>query len=481
MSAEKGSAEKEWDGTAEYQQPAFEERALPPVVLMLVVIIGLMIWTVLTRRKNNSTIWTSAQCDVSTDFLGTGEGKLAVLSHQFPEGIQETGQTPAADKHTPGSLSSPPNVYEAGRNIVPTPGPAVAGAKTTDSKDKNLPRPTSGCGNDEHNKLAVEDLKHGPTGMQKTDTKSNANLIPPLFCLPDLQILRALDQGGWSDIRESVAILLPMMICLGLSPVLIFSHTPIVRLFWPADRFPRSPNVNDAISCYLVPAAMVYAVSFGFVFQQVASRFTEIEVVKLKKVLNIVLDLRCVPPTKRVEMARVVKVVTLETIARLLGRHDDFKKSNVLPYTGLHDVVRLAYKNAMVKDEDIWQSALLRRLEELVDSHTGSYVRMFLKPRIHPLQWFVLETLGYFTFAGIMLVFCDSYRAEIAMCYITVISISILCYLVADFDSPFYGFFRIDLQQYNELISLLVHVFNASVRDVKYGDKLSTSLFRVTP
>nr|KAG5689122.1 hypothetical protein BaRGS_013883 [Batillaria attramentaria] len=362
---------------------------------MLVVIIGLMIWTVLTRRKNNSTIWTSAQCDVSTDFLGTGEGKLAVLSHQFPEGIQET----------------------------------VAGAKTTDSKDKNLPRPTSGCGNDEHNKLAVEDLKHGPTGMQKTDTKSNANLIPPLFCLPDLQILRALDQGGW---------------------------------------FPRSPNVNDAISCYLVPAAMVYAVSFGFVFQQVASRFTEIEVsilsqvVKLKKVLNIVLDLRCVPPTKRVEMARVVKVVTLETIARLLGRHDDFKKSNVLPYTGLHDVVRLAYKNAMVKDEDIWQSALLRRLEELVDSHTGSYVRMFLKPRIHPLQWFVLETLGYFTFAGIMLVFCDSYRAEIAMCYITVISISILCYLVADFDSPFYGFFRIDLQQYNELISLLVHVFNAS-------------------
>lgn len=34
---------------------------------------------------------------------------------------------------------------------------------------------------------------------------------------------------------------------------------------------------------------------------------------------------------------------------------------------------------------------------------------------------------------------------ELVMCIITVFSISMLCYVVSDLDSPFSGFFRVDL------------------------------------
>ena len=60
-------------------------------------------------------------------------------------------------------------------------------------------------------------------------------------------------------------------------------------------------------------------------------------------------------------------------------------------------------------------------------------------------RWMFLESLGFFSFFGILLISAQSYRVELAMCIITVFSISLLCYVVSDFDSPFSGFFRIDV------------------------------------
>lgn len=39
----------------------------------------------------------------------------------------------------------------------------------------------------------------------------------------------------------------------------------------------------------------------------------------------------------------------------------------------------------------------------------------------------------------------SSYRMELMMCVLTLFSISMLCYIVSDLDSPFSGFFRIDI------------------------------------
>ena len=56
-----------------------------------------------------------------------------------------------------------------------------------------------------------------------------------------------------------------------------------------------------------------------------------------------------------------------------------------------------------------------------------------------------LETLGFFSFLGILLLTAHSYRMELVMCIVTVFSISMLCYVVSDLDAPFSGFFRVDI------------------------------------
>ena len=78
---------------------------------------------------------------------------------------------------------------------------------------------------------------------------------------------------------------------------------------------------------------------------------------------------------------------------------------------------------------------------------------------LYTCRWTFLEALGYFTFLGILLVQCQSYRAELAMCLLTVISISLLCYVVADLDSPFHGFFRVDLRRFCRLVRQLDNAF----------------------
>ncbi|KAK7492565.1 hypothetical protein BaRGS_00016231 [Batillaria attramentaria] len=220
--------------------------------------------------------------------------------------------------------------------------------------------------------------------------------VQPLFSSQDLQLLENLDMRSLADIRELFCILLPVIFSLGFCPLTLFLHGSIVGLFWPHSMFASPPNINDAISCFLVPAGMVYAISFGFAFQQVAGGFRETEISMLKQVdqlktiLKIVDDLRVVHPAHRVTMVRTVKDVALATISQLRGHvvHNDNmtdEPERNLWGKSLDDIVRLAYTSAKVKDGDMWQSALLRRLEKLV-VHDDSFFMLSLKRRIHAVQ-----------------------------------------------------------------------------------------------
>ena len=55
-----------------------------------------------------------------------------------------------------------------------------------------------------------------------------------------------------------------------------------------------------------------------------------------------------------------------------------------------------------------------------------------------------MEILGLFSFFGVLLLDAQSTKMEMAMCQITVFSLSMLCFVLADLDSPFNGFFRVD-------------------------------------
>ena len=73
-----------------------------------------------------------------------------------------------------------------------------------------------------------------------------------------------------------------------------------------------------------------------------------------------------------------------------------------------------------------------------------------------------LELHGYIAFFGILLIDADSFTFQLTICMLTVFSISLFCYLLADFDSPLHGAFRVDLTNVLEL-PFLLHVFYEAV------------------
>ena len=68
--------------------------------------------------------------------------------------------------------------------------------------------------------------------------------------------------------RELLLLSLPCIICLTFCPATILLYQPIVDLYWPKDQFAEPPKVNDVIASFLTPAGLVYAIAFGFAFQE---------------------------------------------------------------------------------------------------------------------------------------------------------------------------------------------------------------------
>ena len=81
-------------------------------------------------------------------------------------------------------------------------------------------------------------------------------------------------------------------------------------------------------------------------------------------------------------------------------------------------------------------------------------------------RWAFLECLGFFSFFGILLIKTDSYRLDLIMCIITVFSISLLCYVVSDLDSPFSGFFTIDVSTLHLLLHRVKSMHDSCVQGI---------------
>ena len=109
--------------------------------------------------------------------------------------------------------------------------------------------------------------------------------IRPLFQRKDVRLIEYLQGQGLTNVRELLAIMMPVILSLGFCPLTLLLHGMIVDCLWPPSMYSSAPNINDAISCFLVPAGMVYAISFGFAFQQVAGKFreTEVKIYKLNR------------------------------------------------------------------------------------------------------------------------------------------------------------------------------------------------------
>ena len=100
-------------------------------------------------------------------------------------------------------------------------------------------------------------------------------------------------------------------------------------------------------------------------------------------------------------------------------------------YGGKNDVLEQTYQEKIVSQVLVLDELRLNSVRRL-------------GPRLKLLHWVFLETLAYMSFFGILMLDGKSYRIQLTMCIITVASISFFCFILADVDNPFHGFFRND-------------------------------------
>lgn len=77
--------------------------------------------------------------------------------------------------------------------------------------------------------------------------------------------------------KRLLRICLPAFISLFLTGAIMLVYQPLASCLWPAT---AKPDINTAITCFLSPAGLVYALSFGFTFQMVLEKHRRV----LKKV-----------------------------------------------------------------------------------------------------------------------------------------------------------------------------------------------------
>ena len=71
-----------------------------------------------------------------------------------------------------------------------------------------------------------------------------------------------------------------------------------------------------------------------------------------------------------------------------------------------------------------------------------------------------LVILGLFVIFGICFIDAQSPPMETALVHVTIFSCSILCYILADLDTPFCGFFQIDLTVLPEVVEKAEQMYN---------------------
>ncbi|XP_071107687.1 uncharacterized protein [Haliotis cracherodii] len=305
-----------------------------------------------------------------------------------------------------------------------------------------------------------------------TDTRFNKNTYSdecctkPLISMEDKKVLQSIT-GQTNTFKELVKIVTPATLSLAFCPLTLFTHGLILEGFWPMNVFPRAPNINDGIACFLVPAGMVYAISFGFAFQAVFTRHLDTdrciseEVNNMNRIISLVSRMQFPSPKTQLGILRVIKSEIIAMVQDVLGTQTclDYDAGK----EAFQDLILvLASESSMVTSQN--DAVLRKQAIKLISAQVYHFeLKCPHTQRLNPVMWGVLETLGYFNFMAMLLVQTQSYGMDLSMCIITVISISMLCYVIADLDNPFNGFFRVNLAVFPAVVNRLDVIYRKCV------------------
>lgn len=147
------------------------------------------------------------------------------------------------------------------------------------------------------------------SGVNNVHGQSTVTDFGGLYTTTDGEILEHL-QWYQNNPRYLYKIGLPAVTSLIFCPMIMIAYTPISNFLWPNR---TQPTINGAIACFLAPAGMVYAVSFGFAFQQVLQKQIDIttrlnnDFSEMELLINLTKKLACLKSTTRMKMYLALK------------------------------------------------------------------------------------------------------------------------------------------------------------------------------
>ena len=104
--------------------------------------------------------------------------------------------------------------------------------------------------------------------ISESKVKTNCTLCAPKFTTSSDNKLVDLLLRYQNAPHHLLKLAIPTMLSLGLCPLTLFLYGPMMDFFWPG----KMPNINGAIGSFLMTAGLVYAISFGFAFQEAQNK-----------------------------------------------------------------------------------------------------------------------------------------------------------------------------------------------------------------
>lgn len=129
------------------------------------------------------------------------------------------------------------------------------------------------------------------------------------FTRNDLLILEHL-QKYQNNPKYLYKIGIPAVTSLTICSLIMAAYQPIIDFLWSHR---TQPAINEAVACFLAPAGMVFAVSFGFAFQQVLQKQIDItarlnnDFSEMELLMNLTKKLYCLKLRTRMKMYIALK------------------------------------------------------------------------------------------------------------------------------------------------------------------------------
>ena len=167
------------------------------------------------------------------------------------------------------------------------------------------------------------DLRHVVNLILSPSGAAKQQQTRQFFSAFDVEVAQCLGMHV-NSAGELLRIATPALLSLALCPATLYLYEPLATVFWPPSKgFSSPPDINEAIACFLAPAGLVYATSFGFAFQQALSKQIEImgkvahEMGLLDQIVTLTSKLTFPDHRQRMDVYRAVKAEAIYMILQL--------------------------------------------------------------------------------------------------------------------------------------------------------------------